>query len=78
MFPDRLYIELQRHGMAREMAAEAHLLDLAFDQNIPIVATNDCYFAKPEMAAAHEVLLCISQSVTLAEDDAVVKRNIII
>ena len=68
-FPDRLYIELQRHGMAREMAAEAHLLDFAFDRNIPIVATNDCYFAKPEMAAAHEVLLCISQSVTLAEDD---------
>ena len=51
------------------MAAEPHLLEMAYDRNIPIVATNDCYFAKPEMAAAHEVLLCISQSVTLAEDD---------
>ena len=69
VFSDRLYIEIQRHGLSREMAAEPHLLELAYDRNIPIVATNDCYFAKPEMAAAHEVLLCISQSVTLAEDD---------
>ena len=37
--------------------------------DIPLVATNDCYFAKPEMASAHEVLLCISQGVTLDEDD---------
>ena len=69
IFSDRLYIEIQRHGLSREMAAEPHLLEMAYDRNIPIVATNDCYFAKPEMAAAHEVLLCISQSVTLAEDD---------
>ena len=69
IFSDRLYIEIQRHGLSREMAAEPHLLDMAYDRDIPIVATNDCYFAKPEMAAAHEVLLCISQSVTLAEDD---------
>ena len=69
VFSDRLYIEIQRHGLSREMAAEPHLLEMAYDRNIPIVATNDCYFAKPEMAAAHEVLLCISQSVTLAEDD---------
>ncbi len=68
-FSGRVYVELQRHGIAREMAAEKHLLALAYELNIPIVATNDCYFAKPEMAAAHEVLLCISQSVTLAEDE---------
>ena len=68
-FPGCVYIELQRHGLAREMAAEPHLLEMAYANDVPIVATNDCYFAKPEMAAAHEVLLCISQSVTLAEDD---------
>ena len=68
-FDGRVYIEVQRHGLAREIAAEPHLLDMAYADNIPLVATNDCYFAKPEMAAAHEVLLCISQSVTLAEDD---------
>ena len=65
----RVYVELQRHGTAREMAAEPILLDLAYDLDVPLVATNDCYFAKPEMASAHEVLLCISQGVTLDEDN---------
>ena len=68
-FEDRLYIEIQRHGTPREAAAEAGLIDLAYEQDLPLVATNDCYFAHAEDAAAHEVLLCISQSTTLADDN---------
>lgn len=67
--PNRVYVEIQRHGTAREHAAEKALLDMAYAMDIPLVATNDCYFAEAEMAPAHEVLLCISQGVTLAEDD---------
>jgi DNA polymerase-3 subunit alpha len=67
-FPGRVYIELQRHGTAREQAAEPHLLDMAYNLDVPIVATNNCYFAKPEMLAAHEILLCISDSVTIADE----------
>ena len=69
MMTGRVYVELQRHGTAREAVAEPILLDLAYKLDIPLVATNDCYFTKPEMASAHEVLLCISQGVTLDEDD---------
>ena len=65
----RIYIEIQRHGTAREHASEQALLRLADDTGLPLVATNDCYFAKADMAPAHEVLLCISQGVTLAQDD---------
>ncbi|XDZ64746.1 DNA polymerase III subunit alpha [Alphaproteobacteria bacterium LSUCC0684] len=68
LFPNRLYIELQRHGTSRETAAEPRLLDLAYELDLPLVATNDCYFATAGAAAAHEVLLCISQSTTLADD----------
>ena len=68
MMAGRVYVELQRHGTPQEAAAEPILLDLAYDLDIPLAATNDCYFAKPEMASAHEVLLCISQGVTLDED----------
>ena len=69
VFGDRLYIEIQRHGLPREQLAEDRLIDLAYDKTLPLVATNDCYFAKSEDAAAHDVLLCISQSTTLADTE---------
>src|SRR5262245_34220914 len=40
IFGDRLYVELQRHGLKHEAAAEAALLDLAYAGALPIVATN--------------------------------------
>jgi DNA polymerase-3 subunit alpha len=60
-FGDRLYIELQRHGAADEVAIEDGLLDLAYAHNIPIVATNDCFFPDPDMYEAHDAFLCISE-----------------
>ena len=60
-FGDRLYIELQRHGTADEVAIEDGLLDLAYAHNIPIVATNDCFFPDPEMYEAHDAFLCIAE-----------------
>lgn len=69
MMPGRVYVELQRHGTAHEHTAEEGLLKLAYELNLPLVATNDCYFAKADMAPAHEVLLCISQGLTLAHDE---------
>ena len=44
MFPDRLYVELQRHGLAEERAAEERLIDLAYGKALPLVATNDVHF----------------------------------
>ena len=68
LFDDRLYIEIQRHNTREEAMAEPVLLDLAYSLDVPLVATNDCYFLKEEDAFAHEVLLCISKSTTLADD----------
>ncbi len=61
VFGDRLYIELQRHGTADEVAIEDGLLDLAYAHNIPIVATNDCFFPDPEMHEAHDAFMCIAE-----------------
>jgi len=49
LFPNRLYIELQRHGLAGEIAAEPGLIDLAYDLSLPLVATNDVMFADAGM-----------------------------
>ena len=39
---ERVYVELQRHGLTVERAAEPHLLKIADKLNLPLVATNDC------------------------------------
>jgi len=66
-FGDRLYVELQRHGTEAEQAVEPALLALARDHGLPIVATNDVYFAGTGMYEAHDALLCIAQGVHIAD-----------
>ncbi|WBU64593.1 DNA polymerase III subunit alpha [Paracoccus aerodenitrificans] len=66
-FGDRLYVELTRHKdesgriMATEAATEDSFIRLAYMLELPLVATNDVYFPKPEMYEAHDALICISE-----------------
>lgn len=68
-FGDRLYIELQRHGLVGEDKIEERLIDLAYAENIPLVATNNVYFANRAMHEAHDALLCIAGGRYVTEDD---------
>jgi len=69
IFPNRLYIELQRHGLPEEEAVEEALLDLAYKYDVPIVATNDVFFATRDMHEAHDALLCIADGRYITEDN---------
>jgi DNA polymerase-3 subunit alpha len=69
LFGDRLYIELQRHGVDRERRAEAGLIDLAYAKGLPLVATNEPYFATSDDYEAHDALLCIAGGRLIAETD---------
>jgi DNA polymerase-3 subunit alpha len=69
VFGDRFYVELQRHGMPAEAAAEGELVAFAYDQDVPLVATNDCYFAKGAMHQAHDALLCIADGSFIGQDE---------
>src|ERR1700732_2979861 len=69
IFPGRLYIELQRHGLPEEMRCEAGLVDLAYAHELPLVATNDAYFPDRDFYEAHDALLCIAQGRAVADDD---------
>jgi DNA polymerase-3 subunit alpha len=69
MFGDRLYVEIQRHGLPQEKAVEPQLIDLAYAEDLPLVATNECYFAEPEDYEAHDALLCIAEGRYLNEDN---------
>lgn len=69
LFGNRLYVELQRHGLASEAEVEPQLVDLAYRYEVPLVATNECYFAKPDDYEAHDALLCIADGRAITEDD---------
>jgi DNA polymerase III subunit alpha len=69
VFGDRLYVELQRHGTEPERIAEPGLIDLAFRHALPLVASNEPYFAHADDFAAHDALICIAEGEVLAEED---------
>jgi DNA polymerase-3 subunit alpha len=66
-YPTRLYIELQRHPgegghyTDAERLSERGHVEIAYDLSLPLVATNDVYFPKPEMYEAHDALICIAE-----------------
>src|SRR5262247_1670053 len=69
LFGDRLYIELQRHGMSGERVAEPALVELAYARGIPLVAANEPLFAKREDYEAHDALICIAEGRLVVETD---------
>src|ERR1700726_828800 len=69
LFGDRLYVELQRHGIEKERRAEAALIDIAYAKGFPVVATNEPYFATADDYEAHDALLCIAGGRLVAETD---------
>ncbi len=69
LFPDRLYVEVQRHGTPVQNESEPKLLELAARYNLPIVATNDVYFATRNMHKAHDALMCIADGTYVAQDE---------
>jgi DNA polymerase-3 subunit alpha len=69
LFGDRLYIELQRHGMPAERSVEPALIELAYARGIPVVAANEPFFATREDYEAHDALLCIAEGRLIADGE---------
>ena len=65
IYPDRLYVELQRHpdgtGLPEaEALSERGFIEMAYAKGLPLVATNDVYFPKISLYEAHDALMCIA------------------
>ncbi|MXV35422.1 MULTISPECIES: DNA polymerase III subunit alpha [unclassified Saccharibacter] len=67
-FGPYLAIEINRLDEAGEDVTEPALIRMADERGIPLVATNECFFPKPDMHEAHDALLCIAQGRTMAEE----------
>ncbi len=55
----RFFVELQHH-VPEQNAINPHLIRLAEELDLPLVATNDSHFLREEDHDAHDTLICIS------------------
>lgn len=62
-------VEINRLDEVGEAVTEPFLIQMADERGIPLVATNECFFPKPDMHDAHDALLCIAQGRTMAEEE---------
>ncbi len=69
LFPGRLYVEVARRGNVVEEAAEEALIALAFERDLPLVASNPANYADPHFHAAHDAMLCIANSTQIDAAD---------
>ncbi|MCA0401504.1 MAG: DNA polymerase III subunit alpha [Proteobacteria bacterium] len=67
LFPDRLYVEIERFGLREAQRIETRLIDLAVDAKLPLVAANNVYFGSAADFEAHDALLCIAGGVSVEE-----------
>ncbi|MGI9509024.1 MAG: DNA polymerase III subunit alpha, partial [Geminicoccaceae bacterium] len=68
-FAGRFYIEIMRHGLVEEDQIEPAMIELAYNHDLPLVATNDVHFLEPNDYESHDVLLCIEQGVQVGVRD---------
>ena len=66
-FGDRLYLDLFRGKANNNCFNEANLLMLSYKYNLPLACTNNISFLNKEMTEAHDCLMCIHQSTTVAD-----------
>ncbi len=70
-FKDNFYIEIQRFENNEYRINEEAILNLALENDIPIVATNDVYFESPEHYEAHDALMCIEKKLFVSQQNRV-------
>jgi DNA polymerase-3 subunit alpha len=63
------YLEVQHHDIEDEIRNIDLMISLSRELGMPLVATNDIHFMKPEHADSHEVLLCVQTGKTLSDTD---------
>lgn len=68
LFGDRLYVELQRHG-EYDRTHERRMVQLAYQHDIPLVATNEAFFPARDDYDAHDALMAVAHNAIVSNDD---------
>jgi len=61
------FLEIQEHGLEAQDRIRKPLVELSKRTGIPLVATNDAHYLRPEDARAHDILLCIGSGKTVTD-----------
>jgi DNA polymerase III subunit alpha len=65
--PGHFFLEVQSNGYVEQERANQALLEIGRTFDIPMVATADSHYLRPQDSSAHEILMCIGQSRSLSE-----------
>ncbi len=65
--PGNYYLEFMDHGLDKQRRMNEGLLEIAKKSGLPVVATNDCHYFKPDDWEAHDARVCISTGKLLAD-----------
>src|SRR6266480_6001454 len=63
------FLEIQEHGLEAQARIRKPLVELSKRTGIPLVATNDAHYLKPDDARAHDLLLCIGSGKTVSDQN---------
>ena len=69
VFGDDFYLEIQENGIPEQRVVNEKVVAYAKENNVNIVATNDCHYMTPDDAQAQEVLLCVQTGKTYADEN---------
>jgi DNA polymerase-3 subunit alpha len=67
VFGDGLYLELQRQS-GYDRAHEAKMIALAYEAEVPLVATNEAFFPAPGDFEAHDALMAVACNAVMSDD----------
>ncbi len=63
--PEGYYLELQDHQIPEQQTVNRFLVDLAQQERLPLVCTNDVHYVQQEDAYAQDILLCVQTGTTV-------------
>jgi DNA polymerase-3 subunit alpha len=66
-FPDRYFLEVQKHGIPGQDQINDGIFRLADELGLPLVLTNDAHYLHREDADMHDTLLCIGTGTEKAD-----------
>lgn len=67
---DNYYLELQDHpAIAEQQVVNQHLKQLAVKHKLPLIATNDTHYVRPEDHDTHDLLVCIQTGKLISDKD---------
>ncbi len=65
---DGYFLELMNHGIPEEDTVREGLVEIARRTGLPLVATHDAHYIRPEDSEAHDILLCLQTGARREEE----------